>query len=172
MNQESFSHADLVACGQGTLFGVDMARLPTGPMLMVDRIRSIHSSGGTYDHGELVAELDIDPSLWFFDCHFPGDPVMPGCLGLDAMWQLLGFFLAWSGHSGHGRALGVGEVRFTGEVLPESKRVTYRINIKRVIARKLVMAIGDGSLAVDGKTIYTAQDLRVGLFHSPKTLLS
>jgi len=172
MNQQSFSRADLVACGHGQLFGVDMARLPTGPMLMVDRIRSISASGGAYDRGELIAELDIDPSLWFFDCHFRGDPVMPGCLGLDAMWQLVGFFLAWSGHSGNGRALGVGEVRFTGQVLPESHLVTYRINIKRVIARKLVMAVADGSLAVDGATIYTANDLRVGLFHSPKTMLS
>jgi 3-hydroxyacyl-[acyl-carrier protein] dehydratase / trans-2-decenoyl-[acyl-carrier protein] isomerase len=170
--RDAFSRADLDACGHGRLFGSEMARLPVGPMLMVDRIRSIRADGGDYDRGEILAELDIDPSLWFFSCHFPGDPVMPGCLGLDAMWQLVGFFLAWGGHAGHGRALGVGEVRFTGQVLPEANLVTYRINIKRVIARKLVMAIADGALAVDGETIYIARDLRVGLFHSPKTLLS
>lgn len=131
---------------------------------MVDRITSIADQGGAHGRGEIRAELDVDPSLWFFQCHFRGDPVMPGCLGLDAMWQLIGFFLAWSGYKGLGRALGVGEVRFFGQVLPHVKRVTYRIDVKRIIARKLVMILGDGSLAADGQEIYTASGLRVGLF--------
>jgi 3-hydroxyacyl-[acyl-carrier protein] dehydratase/trans-2-decenoyl-[acyl-carrier protein] isomerase len=133
-------------------------------MRMVDRISSISLAGGAYDHGEVRAELDINPSLWFFACHFAGDPVMPGCLGLDAMWQLIGFFLAWSGHRGLGRALGVEEVRFFGQVQPQAKQVSYQIDIKRVITRKLIMATADGSLAVDGQKIYTASGLRVGLF--------
>lgn len=166
MRQGSYSHAEVLACGQGLVFGMDTARLPAPPMLMFDRITHIADTGGTHGRGEVVAELDIDPSLWFFDCHFPGDPVMPGCLGLDAMWQLVGFFLAWSGHKGRGRALGVGAVRFFGQVLPQAKLVTYQINIRRVIARKLIMGIADASLAVDGRTIYTAEDLRVGLFES------
>lgn len=160
----SFTREQLIACGEGKLFGPDMPRLPVGPMLMVDRITWIASHGGAYGHGEVRAELDIDPSLWFFDCHFRGDPVMPGCLGLDAMWQLIGFHLAWSGHRGLGRALGVEQVRFFGQVLPSVRRVTYQIDIKRVIARKLIMVTGDGSLAADGEKIYTAQGLRVGLF--------
>lgn len=162
--QTSFTREELIACGEGELFGPNTPRLPVGPMRMVDRITWISSNGGAFDHGEVRAELDIDPSLWFFDCHFRGDPVMPGCLGLDAMWQLIGFFLAWSGHRGLGRALGVEQVRFFGQVLPRVRRVTYQIDIKRVIARKLVMVTGDGSLAADGETIYTAQGLRVGLF--------
>lgn len=133
-------------------------------MRMVDRVTSITANGGAYGRGEIRAELDIDPSLWFFQCHFRDDPVMPGCLGLDAMWQLIGFFLAWSGHKGLGRALGVEEVRFVGQVLPHVKRVTYRIDVRRIIARKLVMVLGDGSLAADGQEIYTARGLRVGLF--------
>ncbi len=133
---------------------------------MLDRIVKIADEGGEFGKGEILAELDIDPGLWFFDCHFPGDPVMPGCLGLDAMWQLVGFYLAWIGNPGHGRALGVGEVKFTGQVLPKAKLVTYRINIKRVITRKLVLGVADGSMQVDGREIYTAKDLRVGLFTS------
>jgi 3-hydroxyacyl-[acyl-carrier protein] dehydratase/trans-2-decenoyl-[acyl-carrier protein] isomerase len=162
--QSSYCLDELVACGEGKLFGPGTPRLPSGPMRMVDRISSISPTGGVYDHGEVRAELDINPSLWFFACHFPGDPVMPGCLGLDAMWQLIGFFLAWSGHRGLGRALGVEEVRFFGQVQPQAKQVSYQIDIKRVITRKLIMASADGSLAVDGQKIYTASGLRVGLF--------
>lgn len=165
--QSSFSREELIACGEGKLFGPNTPRLPIGPMRMIDRITWISSTGGAHGRGEVRAELDIDPSLWFFACHFRDDPVMPGCLGLDAMWQLIGFYLAWSGHRGLGRALGVEEVRFFGQVLPQVKRVSYQIDIKRVIARKLVMVSGDGSLAADGETIYTARGLRVGLFDGP-----
>lgn len=168
--QSSFSLNDLIACGEGELFGPNTPRLPVGAMRMVDRITRISSGGGSHGKGEVCAELDIDPSLWFFQCHFRGDPVMPGCLGLDAMWQLIGFFLAWSGHKGLGRALGVEEVRFFGQVLPTAKRVSYRIDVRRVIARKLIMVIGDGSLLVDNKEIYTARGLRVGLFEDSKSL--
>lgn len=162
----SFDREALLRCGRGEMFGPGNAQLPTPNMLMIDRIVRISDSGGAYGKGEILAELDIRPELWFFDCHFPGDPVMPGCLGLDAMWQLVGFFLAWIGNPGHGRALGVGEVRFTGQVLPKARKVTYRIDIKRVISRKLVLGIADGKLEVDGREIYTAKDLRVGLFTS------
>lgn len=165
--QSSFSRDELIACGEGELFGPNTPRLPIGPMRMIDRITWISSSGGTHGRGEVRAELDIDPSLWFFACHFRDDPVMPGCLGLDAMWQLIGFYLAWSGHRGLGRALGVEEVRFFGQVLPTVQRISYQIDIKRVIARKLVMVTGDGSLAANGQTIYTARGLRVGLFDGP-----
>ncbi len=164
MQQHAFNNAELIACGHGELFGQGNAQLPTDQMLMVDRVTNITADGGAYGKGEVVAELDIRPDLWFFNCHFPGDPVMPGCLGLDAMWQLVGFFLAWRGNQGRGRALGAGEIKFTGQVLPDAKQVVYRLDLKRVIERKLVMGIADGSLAVDGKVIYTAQDLRVGLF--------
>jgi 3-hydroxyacyl-[acyl-carrier protein] dehydratase/trans-2-decenoyl-[acyl-carrier protein] isomerase len=133
-------------------------------MLMFDRVTHIANVGGAHNRGEVRAELDVRPDLWFFNCHFPEDPVMPGCLGLDALWQLIGFFLAWGGHRGRGRALGVEEVRFTGEVLPTAKRVTYQIDVKRVIARKLIMVSGDGSMSVDGQLIYTAKGLRVGVF--------
>jgi 3-hydroxyacyl-[acyl-carrier protein] dehydratase/trans-2-decenoyl-[acyl-carrier protein] isomerase len=135
-------------------------------MLMFDRIISITEKGGSADKGHIIAELDIKPDLWFFDCHFPGDPVMPGCLGLDAMWQLIGFFLGWLGGPGHGRALGAGEVKYTGQVTPKNHKVTYRIDMKRVIMRKLVVGIGDGVMEVDGREIYFAKDLRVGLFTS------
>ena len=132
----------------------------------MDRITTITADGGKFGKGHMMAELDIDPSLWFFDCHFPGDPVMPGCLGLDAMWQLVGFFLGWNGHPGKGRALGVGEVKFTGQILPTATKVTYEIDMKRVIARSLVMGLGDGVVRVDGRAIYHATDLKVGLFTS------
>ena len=165
-DRHSFSKEELVECGHGHLFGSGNAKLPIDNMLMLDRINHISLEGGAYGKGELRAELDIDPSLWFFDCHFPGDPVMPGCLGLDAMWQLIGFFLAWKGNPGRGRALGAGEIKFTGQVLPDAKLVTYQIDLKRIIERKLVMGIADASLACDGKVIYEAKDLRVGLFTS------
>ena len=148
------------------MFGAGNAQLPVGNMLMLDRITRISTEGGEFGKGEIIAELDINPDLWFFECHFPGDPVMPGCLGLDAMWQLVGFFLGWKGNKGRGRALGSGEVKFTGQILPTAKKVTFRINLKRVIERKLVMGIADGSVSVDGREIYTAKDLRVGLFTS------
>ena len=163
---ESFERDALLKCGYGEMFGPGNAQLPVPNMLMMDRITHISDAGGTYGKGEIDAELDIHPDLWFFGCHFPGDPVMPGCLGLDAMWQLVGFYLAWIGNPGRGRALGVGEVKFTGQVLPTAKTVHYRIDIKRVITRKLVLGIADGYLEVDGREIYAAKDLRVGLFTS------
>jgi 3-hydroxyacyl-[acyl-carrier protein] dehydratase/trans-2-decenoyl-[acyl-carrier protein] isomerase len=168
--KSSYDYDDLIACGLGEMFGPDNAQLPAPPMLMMDRITLITNEGGLHGKGEIVAELDINPDLWFFKCHFIGDPVMPGCLGLDAMWQLVGFFLGWSGAPGKGRALGVGEVKFTGQVTPNVKKVVYRINLKRVIMRKLVMGIGDGVLEADGKPIYEAKDLRVGLF-DPATMV-
>ena len=164
--QEAFSKEDLLRCSQGELFGAGNAQLPAPDMLMLDRIVRISEQGGAYGKGEIIAELDINPDLWFFSCHFPGDPVMPGCLGLDAMWQLVGFYLGWMGNPGRGRALGSGEVKFTGQILPTSKKVTYRIDIKRIIARKLVLGIADGSVSVDGREIYTAEGLRVGLFQN------
>ncbi len=164
--QNSYDYDDLIRCGHGELFGPSNGRLPLPNMLMLDRIALISAEGGKYDKGEIRAELDIRPDLWFFDCHFEGDPVMPGCLGLDAMWQLVGFHLVWSGHEGRGRALGCGKVKFFGQVLPTAKLVTYQINMKRVISRKLTMAIADASMSVDGREIYTAEDLRVGLFSS------
>nr|WP_067290527.1 bifunctional 3-hydroxydecanoyl-ACP dehydratase/trans-2-decenoyl-ACP isomerase [Marinobacterium profundum] len=160
----SFDRKDLLSCGHGEMFGPGNAQLPIDNMLMMDRVVNISSEGGLYGKGEIIAELDINPDLWFFQCHFPGDPVMPGCLGLDAMWQLVGFFLGWRGNQGRGRALGSGEVKFTGQILPTAKKVTYHIHLKRVIERKLVMGIADGSVFVDGREIYTAKDLRVGLF--------
>lgn len=162
--KHSFSYEELLTCGQGLLFGDGNAQLPLPPMLMVDRITRISEDGGSHGKGTVIAELDIKPDLWFFDCHFRGDPVMPGCLGLDAMWQLIGFFLGWLGGPGHGRALGAGEVKFTGQVTPKNRLVVYNIDLKRVIMRKLIMGIADASMAVDGQTIYTAKDLRVGLF--------
>jgi len=162
----SFNRDELVKCGHGEMFGPGNAQLPVGNMLMVDRVLSISADGGRFGKGEIIAELDINPDLWFFQCHFPGDPVMPGCLGLDAMWQMVGFFLGWKGNPGRGRALGSGEVKFFGQVLPTARKVTYHLELKRVIERKLVMGIADGSLSVDGREIYTAKDLRVGLFTS------
>ncbi|EGV29123.1 3-hydroxydecanoyl-(acyl-carrier-protein) dehydratase [Thiorhodococcus drewsii AZ1] len=167
MNKEaSFDRDQLLACGHGEMFGPGNAQLPTPNMLMMDRIARIANFGGANGKGEIIAELDVRPDLWFFECHFPGDPVMPGCLGLDALWQMVGFYLGWIGNPGHGRALGVGEVKFTGQVLPTAKKVTYHVDIKRVISRKLVLGIGDGVVQVDGRTIYTTKDLRVGLFTS------
>lgn len=164
--EASFTREELITCGNGEMFGPGNAQLPTPNMLMMDRITKITDNTGIYGKGEIIAELDITPDLWFFACHFPGDPVMPGCLGLDAMWQSVGFYLGWIGNPGHGRALGVGEVKFTGQILPSSKLVTYEINMKRVISRKMVLGVGDGVVKVDGRIIYTATDLRVGLFTS------
>jgi len=166
IQQSSYTHEELLQCGRGELFGPGNAQLPLPNMLMCDRITRIADSGGSYGKGEIQAELDINPDLWFFSCHFQNDPVMPGCLGLDAMWQLVGFYLGWSGNPGRGRALGVGEVKFTGQVLPSAKKVNYQINIKRVIARDLILGIADGALLVDDRPIYTAKNLRVGLFTS------
>ena len=162
--KNSYEYEDLLSCGRGELFGPGNAQLPMPPMLMFDRISEIAEVGGEFGKGLIRATLAIRPDLWFFPCHFKGDPVMPGCLGLDALWQMLGFFLGWSGAPGKGRALGVGEVKFTGQVTPKVKKLVYKIDLKRVIIRKLVMGIGDGVLEADGKVIYEAKDLRVGLF--------
>ena len=162
----SFTLDELLACGRGEMFGPGNAQLPAPPMLMFDRIVNITSDGGAHGKGFMEAELDISDDLWFFACHFIGDPVMPGCLGLDAMWQLVGFFLAWSGGPGRGRAVGVGEVKFAGQVTPKIRKLVYRIDMKKVIIRKLVMGVGDGVLLADGKPIYEAKDLRVGLYNA------
>ena len=164
LSQTSFDLQSLLACARGELFGPGNARLPMPPMLMVDRILKISDKGGSNDKGEIHAEFDINPDLWFFKCHFLGDPVMPGCLGLDAMWQMVGFFLGWMGGPGKGRALGVGEVKLTGMVLPTNKLISYYIDFKRVITRRLVMGIADGIMKVDGKVVYEVKDMRVGLF--------
>lgn len=162
--RSSFDYETLLACGRGELFGPGNAQLPLPPMLMFDRISHISGDGGAHGKGEVRAELDVHPDLWFFHCHFKGDPVMPGCLGLDALWQLVGFFLGWLGAPGKGRALSVGEVKFSGMVLPTVKLVEYGVDLKRVIRRKLTLGVADGWLKADGETIYQATDLRVGLF--------
>ena len=166
MKKNSFSYEQLIDCANGNLFGKGNAQLPSPPMLMFDRITNINKTGGVFQKGEIVAELDIKPELWFFDCHFKGAPVMPGCLGLDAMWQLVGFYLGWLKQPGKGRALGVGEVKFTGQVLNTIKKVTYQISIKRLILRKLILGVADGVLKADGEPIYEAKDMKVGLFQS------
>ena len=160
----SFDYDDLLRCARGQMFGPGNAQLPLPPMLMFDRIAHISDHGGQYGRGEIIAELDVRPDLWFFGCHFEGDPVMPGCLGLDAMWQLVGFYLGWIGGPGRGRALGADEVKFGGEVKPAARRVTYHVHMKRLIQRKLFMGIADATMAVDGNPIYSASGLRVGLF--------
>tara|TARA_B100001093_G_scaffold224703_1_gene215301 strand:+ start:582 stop:1103 length:522 start_codon:yes stop_codon:yes gene_type:complete len=165
-SQASYTKEELFASTRGELFGPNNAKLPAPDMLMIDRIININNHGGVNGLGEIVAEIDIHPKLWFFDCHFKGDPVMPGCLGLDALWQLLGFFLAWNGNAGRGRALGSGTVKFFGQILPTAKTVTYRLSLNRLIQRKLVMGIADGSVDVDGREIYSAKDLKVGLFEN------
>jgi len=159
MMQNTFSYEELIQCAQGELFGQGNAQLPMPPMLMMDRIVSITHEGGEYGFGEVVAELDIKPDLWFFACHFENDPVMPGCLGLDAMWQLLGFYLGWRGFKGRGRARG-GEIKFNGTVLPDAKKVTYEIRVKRVLDQRLKMGIADATMSVDGKQVYEATNLR------------
>lgn len=166
--QHSFTYEELIKCGKGELYGLENGKLPLPPMLMFDRIIAIYENGGDFDKGYIEAELDINPDLWFFKCHFEADPVMPGCLGLDALWQLIGFYLIWSGHQGKGRALGVGEVKFSGQVLPEAKVVKYRIDIKRVISRGLVLILGDGKVICDDEVIYVAENLKVGLFQEKK----
>lgn len=162
--QPSYDYEDLIVSGEQSLFGPGNAKLPLPPMLMLDRIKHMDDNGGAYEKGQVQAELDINPELWFFECHFAGDPVMPGCLGLDAMWQLVGFWLGWTGGQGRGRALGVGEVKFSGQVTPDVKKVRYEIDIKRAIRRKLVLGIADGKMYADDEMIYHAKDLRVGLF--------
>ena len=164
--KSSYSRDEILECGHGRLFGEGNAQLPLPPMLMIDRVINISEEGGNYGKGQIIAELDIRPDLWFFECHFENDPVMPGCLGLDAMWQLVGFYLGWMGGPGRGRALGSGEVKFSGQVTPKNQKITYYIDLKRVIMRKLFMGIADARMEVDGRVIYEAKDLRVGLFTS------
>ena len=167
--KHSYTFEDLIECAKGHLFGPGNAQLPLPPMLMFDRIVKIDETGGLYGKGEIVAELDVKPDLWFFACHSKGDPVMPGCLGLDALWQMLGFFLGWMKAPGRGRALGVGEVKLTGMVVPTVRKLTFQVNLKRVILRRLVMGIADGILLADGKPVYEANDLKVGLFKDAAT---
>jgi len=168
--RSSFGYEGLLACARGELFGPGNARLPLPPMLMFDRITKITEKGGAAGKGEIEAELDVNPNLWFFKCHFQDDPVMPGCLGLDALWQMVGFFLGWLGSPGRGRALGLGELKFSGQVLPTVKKVIYGIDFKRVMRSKLVLGIADGWLSADGSVIYQASDLKVGLFKQEEAL--
>lgn len=162
--KSSYDYEDLLACGRGELFGPGNAQLPLPPMLMFDRITEISKDGGAAGLGKIVAEFDIRPDLWFFGCHFQGDPVMPGCLGLDALWQMTGFFLGWLGEPGRGRALGVGEVKLSGMVTPLVRKVTYEVEVTRLILRKLKMAVSNGIMKADGETVYQVTDMKVGLF--------
>lgn len=166
--QSSYSYDDLIACGKGTLFGAGNAQLPLPPMLMFDRITSIADTGGAYDKGHVIAEFDINPDLWFFGCHFEGDPVMPGCLGLDSLWQMTGFYLGWTGAPGSGRALGLGELKFTDQILPTTKKVRYEVDIKRMINRGLVLGFSDGRVYADDELVFEAKSMRVGLFDNSK----
>ncbi len=161
--KNSFTYEDLIECAHGNLFGPGNAQLPLPPMLMIDRIVTITEDGGAHGKGRIVAEMDITPDLWFFKCHFENDPVMPGCLGLDAMWQLVGFFLGWLGGAGRGRAFSVGQVKFSDMVLDNAQKLTYIIDLKRVIMRRLVIGVADGVMQIDGKPAYEANDMRVGL---------
>jgi 3-hydroxyacyl-[acyl-carrier protein] dehydratase/trans-2-decenoyl-[acyl-carrier protein] isomerase len=164
IQKASYTFEEIIKCGEGEMFGKGNAQLPLPPMLMFDRITNVSIDGGEHGKGIIEAEFEIKPDLWFFDCHFKGDPVMPGCLGLDAMWQLLGFFLGWTGAKGSGRALGLGELKLTGQVTPQVKLVKYVVELKRVINRKLVLGIGDAKMYADGQLIYEAEGLKVGLF--------
>jgi 3-hydroxyacyl-[acyl-carrier protein] dehydratase/trans-2-decenoyl-[acyl-carrier protein] isomerase len=162
--RSSFEYEDLLACGRGDLFGAGNAQLPLPPMLMFDRITEISETGGEFNKGFIRAELDVKPELWFFACHFKGDPVMPGCLGLDALWQMVGFFLGWLGSQGQGRALATGEVKFSGMVVPTVRKLVYNVDFKRVMRSKLVLGIADGWVSADGEVVFRASDLKVGLF--------
>lgn len=165
--KSSFSFEELLECAEGKLFGPGNAQLPAPPMLMMDRITHISATGGAHGNGQIVAEFDITPKRWFFDCHFPRDPVMPGCLGLDALWQMTGFFLGWLGEKGRGRALGVREVKFSGMITPAIKLVRYIVDIRRVVRRgKFVLGIADGTLEADGEKVFTSSEMRVGLFEA------
>lgn len=163
--KSSYSRDELILCGQGELFDGGQPKLPLPPMLMFDRFTHISEEGGLFGKGEMVAELDINKDLWFFSCHFQDDPVMPGCLGLDALWQMVGFYLGWIGNRGKGRALGCGQVKFTDQILPNSEMVQYKIDIKRVMSRKLILGIADGVVMSNGKVLYQCEDLKVGLFN-------
>ena len=165
--KSSFAYDDLIECAQGRLFGPGNAQLPMPPMLMLDRVTEVSADGGSKGRGHIVAEFDVKPDNWFFGCHFIGDPVMPGCLGLDGLWQLLGFYLGWTGAPGRGRALGVGEVKFTNQVTPDSKLITYEIDIKRVMSRQITLGIANGIMKVDGEIAYEAADMKVTLFTQP-----
>ena len=162
--QSSYSYDELILCAKGELFGPGNPQLPMPPMLMCDRITSISKNGGKFDRGKIIAEFDINPQLWFFKCHFENDPVMPGCLGMDALWQLVGFYLGWSGGLGRGRAISVGQVKFSGQILPGASKLEFKLHIKRVILRKLVLGTADGEVLCDGKLVFEAEDIRVGLF--------
>ncbi|MDA1283319.1 MAG: bifunctional 3-hydroxydecanoyl-ACP dehydratase/trans-2-decenoyl-ACP isomerase [Proteobacteria bacterium] len=165
-HKSRFSYEELIECGKSNIFGTGNAQLPAPPMLMFDRITEVNTTGGSFEKGEIVAEMDVNPELWFFKCHFLGDPIMPGCLGLDALWQMLGFYLGWLGYPGKGRALGVGEIKFVEEVKPDKKLITYKVNIKRALNKKgLSIGYGDGKILHEGKIIYHANDLKVGLFN-------
>jgi 3-hydroxyacyl-[acyl-carrier protein] dehydratase/trans-2-decenoyl-[acyl-carrier protein] isomerase len=168
--RSSFEYEDLLACGRGDLFGAGNAQLPLPPMLMFDRISEISETGGEFNKGFIRAELDVKPELWFFACHFKGDPVMPGCLGLDALWQMVGFFLGWLGSQGQGRALGMGEVKFSGMVVPTVRKLVYNVDFKRVMRSKLVLGIADGWVSADGEVVFRASDLKVGLFQKQPTV--
>jgi len=167
--KSSYTYEDILECGEGKLFGPGNAQLPLPPMLMFNRITNVSADGGAHGKGFIEAEFDITPDLWFFECHFKGDPVMPGCLGLDAIWQLLGFYLGWTGAQGSGRALGLGELKLTGQVQPKSKLIKYRVDIKRLINRRLVLGVADGIVTCDDEVIYEAKDLKVGLFDNSKS---
>ena len=164
VKKNQYTYEDLIFCARGEMFGPGNPQLPLPPMLMVDRIIEINDDGGTEGKGEIIAEFDITPDKWFFGCHFVGDPVMPGCLGMDGLWQLVGFYLGWAGGKGKGRALSVGNVKFSSQVQPHHKLVTFKLNFKRFINRKLILGIADGQVLCDGQVVFEAEDIRVGLF--------
>ena len=164
--QPSYTYEEIIECGKGNLFGPGNAQLPAPPMLMFDRITTVNKDGGVHGKGEIIAELDVKPDLWFFECHFIGDPVMPGCLGLDALWQMLGFYLGWLGYPGKGRALGVGEIKFVEEIKPDKRLIQYKVSLKKSLSKKgFSIGYGDGQIIHQDKVIYHANDLKVGLFN-------